>query len=88
MSYDTFSRNNLVLEDNITYLRWTTWEGKEIVEFHILADMLGELFDDPVADAIDLFLANKTEIEQAAQEHYAAMGAPGGVVELEHIDFI
>ena len=44
--------------------------------------------DDPDADAVDLFLGNQTEVEQAAQERYAAKGAPDGVVELEHIDFI
>lgn len=88
MSSSIFQRSCLTIDDDGMYLRWAAWEGNEIVTFHILADTLRELFDEPDAGAIDLFLGNRTEIEQAAHERYAAMGAPVGVVELEHIDFI
>ncbi|KNY20024.1 hypothetical protein AKJ13_24445 [Methylobacterium sp. ARG-1] len=71
-----------------TYLRWVMRDGDDAVTCRILADTLRELFDGPDADAVDLFLGNQSEVEQAAQERYAAMGAPDGVVELEHIDFI
>lgn len=70
------------------YLHWVMRDGDRAVTCLVLADTLRELFNDPDADAIDLFLGNQTEVEQVAQERYAATGARGGVIELEHIDFI